>query len=187
MSIDEQAKAIVDYIEYREFLAMLLTSSNKDTKLAEKVQEHADDRLVVRSFFHSVGSEIRELLELIKKSGIQTIFVSLWEPSFLPTLASILAELGMLEGNYIFIFSSELVPSDSLKLLFGAQVPGSPMDKLLSGALIFERLDGFRAEPGNDRFLRSWRSQTNETVSLLNALIPRSAYCECLNFASCRC
>ena len=63
--------------------------------------------------------------------------------------------------------------------LYGELVPDSPLDKLLSGAVVFDRLDGFelnyyRSNMTKDPFLRAWEQQGQTQVRKLNELVPLS-------------
>ena len=51
---------------------------------------------------------------------------------------------------------------ETVQVLYGEQQPQSPIDKLLSGALIFDRLDGFTVSQ-KDRFLAAWKQQNATT------------------------
>ena len=85
-----------------------------------------------------------------------------------------LEQLEMLKPEYTYILPHSLVPTDdNLEMVYGEHFPGSPLDKLLAGALVFDRLDGFNAN-SNDPFLETWRKQTAEHVNRLNSLVPLS-------------
>ena len=50
---------------------------------------------------------------------------------------------------------------------------GTPLDKLLNGALVFDQMDNFRWR-ADDPFLAAWRQQNDTFVDRMNSLMPLS-------------
>ena len=176
LSIQGRSRAMLRYLSSREYLAIWHSNTPQENALTETIVALASDSLQVNAFRNSVGDNVRQRLEQMKETGIKTIFFAIFEPALMPGYASILDELSMLESDFLYILPPELIPVDTVGLLYGEQRPNSPLDKLLAGALVFDRLDGFRADEVNDPFLQSWQLQNATTVDRLNAAVPDSAY-----------
>lgn len=176
LSVQGRASAMISYLRDRDYLAVWHSNTPQETALAEAIIQEAADDIQINAFRNSFGDNVKAKLQQMKDSGIKTIFLSVWEPAQMPGYAKMLDELGMLESEFLYILPPELVPHDAIDVLYGSQYPGSPLDKLLSGALVFDRLDGFGHDEYNDKFLRAWRKQDSEAVFQLNRAVPESAY-----------
>lgn len=172
LSVAGRAEAMVRYLQSREYLAIWHTGTDQEKALANAINTSSVDNFQVTVVADNSGVNKNHTLRIVRESGIKTIFLSVGEPANLPAFAQTLEELQMLEPEFLYILPPELVTTDTLDTLYGEQELGSPLDKLLSGALVFDRLDGFRVSPVDDPFLRAWKQQTSEAVDRLNALVP---------------
>jgi 7 transmembrane sweet-taste receptor of 3 GCPR len=178
ISADGRAKAMVQYLKIRQYLAYwYVAESDRETALADALVKYGTiEQLQVEIFRIQTDDNIRDNLQRLKDSGIKTILLSVPAPVDLYQYSILLEELQMLESEFIYILPPELVPTDYVSIVYGELVHGTPLDKLLSGAFVFDRLDGFRLNPNNDRFYESWKQQGNETIDKMNSLVPNSAY-----------
>jgi hypothetical protein len=177
LSGDGRARAMVNYLKERQFLAFwYVAESERETALAEAMVQHGGADLKVEVFRVETDDIVTDKIKQLKDSGIKTIYFSVLKPVDLYKYAMILSEMEMLKPEYVYILPPELVPTDFVSILYGEQLPGSPIHQLLSGALVFDRLDGFRTNPDTDKFLASWKQQGNETVDRINSFVPKSAY-----------
>ena len=108
----------------------------------------------------------------MRDTGIRTVFLHIKERRLLVQYADLLAELGMLNGDFLYILTPEAARTDSIGQVYGDLALDTPMRRLLANALIFDALDRFRSQPASDRFLRSWNNQGPATVERINALLP---------------
>ena len=180
LSAVSRAKAMVRYLQSRGLLSVYHTDKDQEVLLAEAINKIGKDFDLQASIFiqrpppPGITEEqySRETLSTMKQNGITTIFASVKSPADMPGFAILLEQLEMLVSDYVYILPHTLVPTDNnLELIYGEHFPGSPLDKLLTGALVFDRLDGFNAY-SSDPFLKSWRSQTADMVNRLNSLVP---------------
>lgn len=177
LSADGRARAMVNYLKPRQFLAFwYVAESERETALAEALVLHGGTEFKVEIFRVETNDIVKDKLKGLKDSGIKTIFLSVLTPVDLYRYALVLSEMEMLKPEYVYILPPELIPTDFVSVLYGEQLPGSPLHQLLSGALVFDRLDGYRANPDTDKFLASWKQQGNETIDKMNSLVPKSAY-----------
>jgi hypothetical protein len=179
LSASGRAKAMIQYLQSTQYLAFWYitdSASELESAFADALIQQGGKDLHVTIFRIESNDSIKDKLQQLKDSGIKTIILSLMKPVDLLEYAELLNELGMLELDYIYILPPEIVPTDFVTSLYGEHKPGTPIYKLLSGALVFDRLDGFRIDPENDPFLKIWKEQNNETVSKLNSLIPKNSY-----------
>ena len=177
LSADGRARAMVNYLKTRQFLAFwYIAESERETALAEALVQHGGTELKVEIFRVETDDVVKDNLKRLKDSGIKTIYLSMLKPVDLYKYAVVLSEMEMLKPEFVYILPPELIPTDFVSILYGEQQPGSPLHQLLSGALVFDRLDGFRANPDTDKFLASWRQQGNQTINRMNSLVPKSAY-----------
>lgn len=174
-----RAEAMLTYLQGRAFLADWYPALEQDIALAETVERiggrfNLDVSLYMqKSPPMNVTEEefTRQNLLYMKETGITTIMLSLKDPSYVPEFAQMLDNLDMLLDDFIYILPPTLVPVDSVGKLYGEHKPGSPVDKLLSGALVFDRVDGFEMN-SEDPFLAAWKKQSEQQVSRLNELVP---------------
>ena len=177
LSADGRARAMVNYLRYRQFLAFwYVAESERETALADALVQHGGKEFRVEVFRVETDDIVTEKLKRLRDSGIKTIFLSVLKPVDLYKYAVMLSEMEMLAPEYVYILPPEIIPTDFVSILYGEQLPGSPLHQLLSGALVFDRLDGFRKNPDTDKFLALWRQQGNETIDKMNSLVPKSAY-----------
>jgi len=177
-----RAKAMVEYLQNREYLANWYPVLDQETVLAQELQRVGGEfGLRVSLFMERTAPPgvnqdeyTRQNLLRIRDSGITTLFLSLREPFEAPRLAAFLDELDMLTNDYFYVLPPSVVLFDSLIYLYGEHLPGSPLDKLLSGAIAFDRLDLFDVveDENQDDFLSSWRQQGGDLVDELNNLVP---------------
>jgi hypothetical protein len=173
-----RAKAMVRYLKDRKYLAYwYIAESDHETVLADALVQYGTEvDMKLEIFRIKSDDKIKDQLKRMKDSGYKTIFLSVLEPIDLYQYSILLDELKMLESEFIYILPPNLIPTDYVSILYDELIPGTPMHKLLSGALVFDRLDGFRVNPNNDRFLESWKQQGNATIDKINSLVPKSAY-----------
>ena len=183
LSLDGRVKAMIDYLEDNQYLSVWHTATRQGTAFADTLIEQSEllleekqKSLEIVVFRDNFGENVADKLKQMRDVGYKTIFLSLWDPSALVGYAHELALLNMLEGDYVYFLDSDLIPSDYTEELFGPQTPGSPLDRLLSGALVFDRLDGFRHHNVSDDFENFWQNQTADDVALMNSIVPNSTY-----------
>jgi len=182
LTANGRAQAMVEYLEGRQFLANWYPVLDQETALAQELERiGAQFGLSVSLFMErsappgvSQDEYTKQNLEAMKDSGITTLFLSIREPFEALRLAIFLDELGMLANDYLYILPPSIAVFESMSELYGEQLPGSPLDKLLSGSFAFDRLDLFDAvqDENQDPFLSSWRQQDKDLVDRLNRLVP---------------
>lgn len=153
LSAQGRAKSMVSYLKSREYLNIASLRSNhyQDTTLAETIEYIGEQLFGVNvAVFEdkkpppeeNEDDFVRENLKQLKNNGITTIFLSsIREPHHLPQFAIYLEQLDMLSIDYFYILPPYVVPpsfgnmtiNKAIKELYGELVPGSPLDKLLSG------------------------------------------------------
>jgi len=182
-----RARAMVEFLSSRKYLAHFHPHIDQEESLAELVQRIGRDSFDLQTFLFEdedppAGVDAmefkRQKLEQIKLYGATTVFLAIREPHEMPGLAEILDSFDMLTPDYIYILPPYVVPLDNGELftnLYGRQKKGSPLDKLLSGALVFDRLDGFEFRK-EDPFQKAWRQQSADQVYRLNALVPETSW-----------
>jgi hypothetical protein len=176
-------RAMMEYLQRpgkeRKYLSVLTDMDGKDTFPNDLFNSMALEYGLVS--YHRLESlaatnakddeELEETLLYVKNSGPKTIFLntkSAASSSAMEYRAQAMERLGMLQDDYLYILSPELAPSDLVSEFYEEQEPGSPLDKLLSGALIFDMMDGYRVSPDTDPFLSAWRRRTSKHVDQLN-------------------
>jgi len=191
LTSNNRARAMVEYLSSsigREFLASWVREASsgqleQETALMEALQQISEQGYDLQTFSFQdetepIGMNANEFrkqrLEELKSSGITTIFVTIREPHELLSFAELLESLEMLNDSYIYILSPFLSPLDegALKVLYGEQPVDSPLDRLLNGAIVFDRLDGFEFRGEDDPFLRAWKQRNEDQVTRLNELVP---------------
>jgi hypothetical protein len=171
-----RANAMVAYLKSREYLAFWYSAeSARESALADALVSYGGNEFSVTVFRIKIQDNIKTKLQQLKESGIKTIFLSVLEPVDLLLYSMLLDELEMLESSFVYIFPPELVPTDIVGDLYGEHEPGTPLYKLLSGSLVFDRLDGFRVDPDNDKFIDLWMQQSSDTVSEINSIVPEGS------------
>ena len=152
--------------------SMSVIHENPDTSAdLITVLEEVDDSLQIFSFVsrkRESPAEKEQQMRDIKNLGIKSIFINVFAAQ-LGGIAELLDNERMLDGGYLYILSPHTVQMDAFSELYGDVVAGSALDRLLMGAMVFDRMDGFRLSD-DDPFLTAWQ-QLNETfVDQLNTL-----------------
>ena len=184
LSASGRARAMVEYLSSREYLAQWHPRGLQDEALAEAVERIGREDFDLQTFSFvdqppPPGVEEdeyqRQKLEELRDTGVTTIFAAIEQPYEMLGFANLLESLDMLTIEYVYILPPRVVPFDSQVLadLYGEQQPGSALDKLLAGAIVFDRLDGFDFRE-KDPFWQSWEQQSAAQVDRLNALVPVS-------------
>ena len=106
----------------------------------------------------------QKVLKTVKESGVRTIFLNKIQSDGLNMTAHILDDLDMLTDDYLYIFTPQAVPTDSVGTIFGPLGIDSPLDRLLKGGLILDHHDLYRADGDQDPFLKMWKSQDSAAV-----------------------
>ena len=179
LSANGRANAMLQYLQARGFLADWYPALEQELVLAETIERIGEGFGLDVSLYMqkappaNVTEEefTRQNLLFLKETGVTTIMVSLKDASYVHDFARLLDDLDMLQSDYIYILTPILVPFESIGKVYGEHLPGSPVDKFLSGALVFDRLDGFDVNI-EDPFLAAWRRQTEDQVQRLNELVP---------------
>lgn len=187
LSAVARAQAMVEYLSSRKYLAHFHPDIDQEESLAEALQRIGREGFDLQTYLFEdeeppKGVDViefkRQKLERIKLHGATTVFLAIREPHEMPGVAQILDSFGMLTPDYIYILLPYVVPLDDKERfnnLYGPQKKGSPLDKLLSGALVFDRVDGFDFRK-EDPFLKAWKRQSADQVYRLNALVPASSW-----------
>jgi len=138
-----RARAMVEFLQDREFLANWYPFLDQETFLAQELERIGQQfGLKVLLFMERTAPAgdqdafTRQNLQKIKESGITTVFLSLREPFEAPRLAAFLDELGMLSNEYLYILPPSVVVFNSMVDIYGEQTPNSSLDKLLSGTCV---------------------------------------------------
>lgn len=170
-SIKRRAEAMVTYPLLRERRLLSVFHTEHDDPLVDELKIRTE--MEVLSFFaHDITTAESELKRM-RDTGIRTVYLHLKNPGQLVEYAGLLEQLDMLKGDFLYIVSPQAAPTDSLSDVFVDELGnGSPIDLLLSNALIFDVLDRFRSSPASDSFLRYWERQGPATVSRVNTLLP---------------
>lgn len=175
-----RAHAMVEFLHRQRSERTYLSVWHSDEKRHDETLVHSVKSLgegmnVKVSLFDAVDrvneANMHTRLGDMKANGVKTIFINGGEPFDLVQLAAALEELAMLTSDYVYILSPYLAPPDLLAEIYGEQAPESPIAKLLTGSLVFDRLDGFHVNGENDSFLKSWRQQSYTFALKLNAMM----------------
>lgn len=122
----------------------------------------------------TVLDDRRRVIHEIRDTGYKTVYLAISDPTKLAELAVALDEEGLLD-DHIYVLDEVLVRGDVGRIFGTSVAAGSPLDRLLSGAVVIARLDGFSANPEPDRFLKVWKQLNASFVERVNALIPEKA------------
>jgi hypothetical protein len=179
----QHVDAMLSYLRGREFLFVVHATIPTEQGIANRIQVMAQDYNLqaTTTAVSPVNRETdgdglnayRKVIREIKMSGIKTVALNLEKASAMVQFATLLEEESMLTSGYIYIISVASVPIDRFATMFAQIETGTPLDKLLSGALVFDRMDNFRWR-GNDPFLAAWRQQNSTFVDRMNNLMPLS-------------
>jgi hypothetical protein len=171
------AQGVVRILQPREYLAVWhdkgdvfadeLVNLGKDVNLKVNLFEHIPEPMGA-----SWEQQTRQAFKRIKDSGILAVFLrSASTPALVNQTAGILQELDMFASKYVYILPETSVPPEFVKEIFGDAESWVPLRKLLSGAIVFDKLDGYEYQE-NDAFLNVWHSQNESLVDKMNALVP---------------
>jgi hypothetical protein len=182
VSTQHHVDAMLSYLRGREFLFVVYDTHPQQEELANTIQRRAQDYNLQATIAPARqggtnGDALdanRKVVRDIKMSGIKTIALSVQKTLAVVDFATLLEEEGMLTSEYIYILTGASVPIDRFATMFAQIETGTPLDKLLSGALIFDRLDNFRWRE-DDPFLAAWRQQNSTFVDRMNSLMPLSS------------
>jgi hypothetical protein len=183
VSIQQHVDAMLSYLSGREFLFVVYDGIPGEGDIASMIQRMAQDynlQVAVTEAIKvsQIGGTDADYIETyrqnardMKMSGIKTITLGLHKAGPIVHFATLLEEEGMLTSDYIYILSGKSMPIDRIPDMFANVEPGTPLDKLLSGALVFDRMDNFRWRE-DDPFLAAWRQQNTTFVDRMNSLMP---------------
>jgi hypothetical protein len=180
VSTQQHVVAMLSYLRGREFLFVVYDSFPQQAELANGIQRTARDynlQATIATVKGKPGGDhlnaYRKVVRQIKLSGIKTIALYLEKTSTVAYVATLLEEEGMFTSEYVYILTGVSVPIDRFATMFAEIETGSPLDKLLTGALVFDQMDNFRWR-GDDPFLAAWRQQNSTFVDRMNSLVPVS-------------
>jgi len=192
LNMHAKAKAIASYLENREYLTVINTDKPFTYDLAEHLLKVQATTGIFRgglvTMSHRQGDSVQERVLEAKNYGYKTILLALGTPSELMDFAEALHMQGMLEDKeYLYVLLEEAVSLDSIEQIYDHQKAGSPIDRLLNGALVISRTDKFALESHHnqanevqdsktatsitDPFLKSWKAQNASMVERLNELV----------------
>lgn len=185
LTVDGQAEALCATLATRgiDYMYIVSNPSPEADDLSRAIQQVCRGRSqvfvsILDKFwkderFNKTEWRIRTESELhrVKESGVKTIFLNVGVTDTVVELAIMLDELDMFENSFVYILSAEAFPTDRLSALMGIRASDDLMDKLLRGAMIFDRLDGFRYR-NEDPFYEAWRKLDADFVARVNAILP---------------
>jgi 7 transmembrane sweet-taste receptor of 3 GCPR/Receptor family ligand binding region len=180
---DDYASKIISLVAHqkRDHLAIVLGGADYDRTLAIALERAGPDfNVTVTSFPLFPPNDKIDPMEhanrmfgKLKDSGIRTIFRTFIDrgPKALKSTAGGANAKGLLEDDYLYILEDNIAPPDDIAQIMGSVDKGSPVDKLLSGAIIVSPAEVW--ESGADSlFLQSWRNQSAGFVNLVNQNVP---------------
>lgn len=188
LTVEGQAQALCANLASRgiDYLYVLSHPSPEANDLSMAIQQAcrgrsqvvgaALDPFLIDPRFDPVDWRARTdfFIRRVRASGIKTIFLNIGRTDTVMELASILEQQDMFQDDFVYILLAEAFPTDRIASLMGTQPVDGPVDKLLRGAMIFDRLDGFRFRIG-DPFYDAWRRLDAAFVARLNAILPVTA------------
>lgn len=175
LSPNARAQIMADMFQQmkRDYIAVIHYGKDGSSDLAEELVDIAGTTgMVVETFQRgfSPGS-LDILLDNLFDTGITTVVLNFDNPRALSSLSSGLDVRGMFGDEFLYVISPDAAPTDRIAEIYGGHDAGSPMDKLLSGSLVFDHVDPFRLQK-DDSFLLAWRGQGSAFVDTLNELHP---------------
>jgi hypothetical protein len=177
VSTQQHVVAMLSYLRGREFLFVVHGTRPQEEELANIIQRTAQDYDLQATIATVNGKPdddaYRKVVRDIKMSGIKTIALNLQKTRTVANFARLLEEEGMFTSEYLYILNGASVPIDRFATMFAEIETDTPLDKLLSGALVFDQMDNFRWR-GDDPFLAAWRQQNSTFVDRMNSLMPLS-------------
>lgn len=182
----DRITAMAEYLqmgpmEPRNYLAIVYEGEYRASLLAECFKDDAGFRYGISNLIYQddhLGadpsvtreSKQREILQEIRDSGVKTIFLSKLRAEELEAFSALLDEYGLLSNEYLYLLHPELAPADAIGNVFSHVVPQSPLDRLLKGAMVLDRLDGFRQPNKDQAFLAAWQSRSAATLQAWNEM-----------------
>jgi hypothetical protein len=114
----------------------------------------------------TVASSVRTALELVKRTGYRTIVLAMAVPILeLPVIANAAQELGLLSGEYFWVWTGNIDPSI-------LALNNTNVTNLMKGVAWLAPVELHFSEPDTNPYLKAW-SQSNETqVDMANAANP---------------
>jgi hypothetical protein len=170
-SIHTYVRPLMQHLESREYVALLRGTSYFDDSFTEPFGDEASNSLrghrIVRvdTDHQDIQEEIEESLNSILKSGYRTIVVAMTRDDLLELVAIEADKLGMLEGQFLWIFLDEAMQPEFVGSLDVAQT--DPRHKLFKGSFIYGILEGFEWNT-EDRFLPAWKSLNSTFADYVN-------------------
>jgi 7 transmembrane sweet-taste receptor of 3 GCPR/Receptor family ligand binding region len=183
LATGDYASKIISLIAHqkRDHLAVMLGGSDYDRMLAISLERAAPDfNVTVTSFpLYPPNDKVdpkehaHRMFQKLKDSGIQTIFRTFIDvgPKALESTAGAANAAGLLKDDYLYILEENIAPPDDIPQIVGSVEKGSPLDKLLSGAIILSPAEVWESDT-NSLFLESWRNQSASFVDLVNRNVP---------------
>jgi hypothetical protein len=174
MGTEGRAQRVISYLKSigRHHLVGLYSSGPQSQTLMEAFQVVAaqDDDFEVVAIPTPKAS--MESFKQAKQTGIRTIVLAI-EANELELAAENLQNLSMSNEEYLFILLFHFFAVDTLDTMLGPHAPGTPLDALLSGALVVDRIDLAELESEvEDPFVRAWKQQNSSTVARINSMVP---------------
>ena len=168
------------WINRTDFVAFLYTVTETGLYRRESVSIVLDENNITHKTFGynvpgitpavSPERSIENSLRAIKKSGYRTIVVAVEDPTQeIPQLAQPAIDLGLTNGNYLWIWFGDYDP------LFDLDDP--VIREFLQGSIFITPFEGYHLENGftgesQDLFRKAWKSQTKSQVDRLNQVLP---------------
>lgn len=194
MNVQGEALAMVKYLQRpgleRDYLAVVTLPGPKTTDLGAKLEVAGDafhltvlETSLTPSATSGTGrstavvsweANYKEAVQFVKETGFRTVLLNIPDTIRVLEFAEYLDQANLFTSDFIYILLSDAFPTDRFDSTVGQQQVGSALDKLLTGALIFDRLDGFRVSD-QDPFLKAWQSLDASFVSLVNQHMPSTA------------
>lgn len=117
-------------------------------------------------------------LDPIIQTGFKTFYIYMDNTRELTEIAGYMDDRGLLDDpdNFFILATAATGPLDLIPRTLKT-TDGSPLHKLLQGALVFDWIDGFELNsngPENDPFVQAWKELGPEDVAYLNELSPET-------------
>lgn len=174
---EDYAMALAQYLQrdtWRSDYIGLLYDDSDYGELFEHSLETASVQynydLIAGHMVEGDESSVKASLERILQKGYRTVVVATDRPAVLEDIAVLAEELGMLNGDFVWVLSGDALPPAMQPFL--QNKIDSPMDKLLRGAALFTNYDRFVYEGKFNNFYKVWREQAPSLVEEINAMQP---------------
>lgn len=161
------ARYIKDVLKVKH-MAYISAKSKKDRLNHDNFREAMEEQGVAHYavYFEEEKHEnlegVREDLRVLKRGGIRTIFLSAdyREPRSLVKIATVMEDLGMLDGDYQYVLYEDSIRPDDIGFLFGHELekPDAPLRKLIHGAGWMSEVDPFAMDAEDSTFVSDWRN-----------------------------